>query len=414
MKIVHISTSSTGGGAAIAARRLHDALSAAGVDSVLLTSKDDVVFTRSSIIMKGLKRLWKNIYLRYHAMICAKYDVKGTWSDGTGTGKITDYPEIAAADIVCLHWINGNYISIEEIGHLLDTGKPVVWIMHDMWPFTGGCHHSFDCDRYRSHCGACPMLTSRKENDLSYQVFERKVTALEKRQNLILVAPSNWLGECAKRSFLFKNKRVEVIPNLLDTDKFHPIEKKLVRTILGLPSDKKIILFGCDAGSKNYYKGWNYLEAALPKMNLSGCELVVFGQEKDKFLDHAMPVKTHYLGRLNDEFPSLVLAYSAADVFVSPSIAENFSLALCEAAACGVPEVCFEIGGNSDIVLHRETGYLAKYRDSSDLAAGMEWVLNHPNREQLGISARKHIQELCSKPVAVPRYINLFQSIINL
>ena len=137
MRVVHISSSSTGGGAAIAARRLHEALTASGIESALLTGKDVASSTLSGIIRRGMNHLMNSFYSRYHSAVYAKYMVKGTWSDGSGLWKIADHPKVATADVIFLHWINGNFISINEIGHLLDIGKPVVWILHDMWPLTG-------------------------------------------------------------------------------------------------------------------------------------------------------------------------------------------------------------------------------------------------------------------------------------
>lgn len=413
MKVVHISISESGGGAANAACRLNDALSAAGVDSSLITRENTVRFDSFPTFFQWLfDRIIKRGYSRIRSRIISNYQVKGTWSDGDGFYRMLAIPQVINSDAVYLHWINQFFISIEEIGRLLDTGKPVIWFMHDMWPLTGGCHHAFECTRYQTHCGACPMLSSNGKKDLSYLVFERKLKCLMRRRNLIVVSPSHWLAHCAEKSRLFGGSRIEVIPNIIDCNHFQPVEKLSAKKALGLPPDKKIILFGCDAGSKNFYKGWNFLEEALLKLDLSQYELVVFGQKKDKAQKNALPVNIHYLGRFDNESPDLVLAYSAADVFVSPSIAENFSLTLCEASACGVPSVCFDIGGNSDIVLHKKTGYLAKYKDCDDLAAGIEWVLNHQDKDGLSAAARRHIESLCSIPVVIEKHKKLLQSLV--
>ena len=412
MKIVHVSFAGNGG-AGIAARRLAAAMAAAGMDSHLILREDvDFSYGKKTFFRQTAEGLRRFAYARYCADVFAPYRVRGTWSDGTGLLSLVDHPLVSEADVVYLHWINLNSVSIEEVGRLLDTGKKVVWFMHDMWPLTGGCHHAFECNAYRTHCGACPMLTSRREKDLSYQVFERKVKVLENRSNLTLIAPSTWLADCAEKSRLFRGNRIETIPNVIDTEKFRPFEKDEIRTFLNLPKDKKIILFGCEAGTENFYKGWPYLERALEKIGRTGCELVVFGQKKGGVSDGGYPVVIHYLGRINDEFPGMTFAFNAADVFVSPSVAENFSLTLCESSSCGTPSVCFDIGGNSDIILHRQTGYLAKYRDSDDLAAGIEWILGHPDRAGLASAARRHIETLCSAPVVVGKHLKLLRSLI--
>ena len=173
---------------------------------------------------------------------------------------------------------------------------------------------------------------------------------------------------------------------------------QVARVVLGLPQDKKLILFGCDGGSKNFYKGWEYLKEALALLDENNIELVMFGGKEDPSQNNEFQQKVNYLGRLSDEI-SLRLAYCAADVFVSPSIAENFSLALCESSACMTPVVCFDIGGNSDIVLHKQTGYLANYKDSRDLANGIEWVIDNPEYISLRNKAREHVVSICSKNV---------------
>ena len=337
-KIVHLSYSTDGGGAFIACRRLHETMLANGMDSCIVTA--DMI----SPILPNASILWR-LWFRYYKCRCywkechaeiAKYKPIGTWSAGGGLNRLDSSTAIRDSDIIYLHWINYDMVSIEELGKLLDTGKHIIWFLHDMWPITGGCHHSFECAKYQGHCGKCPMLSSENEFDLSHRVFERKFRHLSGRNNLTIVTPSRWLADCTRKSRLFSGNRIEIIPNLIDTNVFHPIRKAVAREALGLPLNKKLILFGCDGGSKNFYKGWNYLKEALAKIDSGNIELVMFGSNEQNSLKCEFSQKSHFLGRLNDEI-SLRLAYSAADVFVSPSIAENFSQTLCESSACGTP-----------------------------------------------------------------------------
>lgn len=413
-KIVHLSHSDSNGGAAIAARRLNHAMTAAGLESALVTAKDLLTIRpNASCIEKIYDRIHSRFYWKQVNKELKQYHLKGSWSCGASLNHLDTNPLIQQADVVYLHWVNHSMLSVEEIGHLLDSGKQVIWFLHDMWPMTGGCHYAFDCKRYQHHCGACPMLGSEQERDLSWKVFERKLKCLTGRSNLTIATPSLWMAECAKYSRLFGGYRVEAIPNVVDPFVFHPIPKDVVRDVLGLPKHRKLILFGCDGGTRNFYKGWNYLEKVLQQLHMTDTSLLVFGQEGDTSLAGKCGMDVHFLGYLHDEFPSLALAYNTADVFVSPSIAENFSQTMCEASACGTPAVCFDIGGNSDIVLHKQTGYLAKYKDADDLARGIDWILNHDDAQSLSQNAREHISNLCSPQIVIKKHQTLIESLLE-
>ena len=177
--------------------------------------------------------------------------------------------------MINLHWINGGYL---KIGTIAKFKKPIVWTLHDMWAFTGGCHYNVDCTNYTTSCGNCPQLHSHKETDLSRWIWKRKARAWQ-NLNLTIVTPSHWLAKCAASSSLLKNVRIEVIPNGLDTKQYKPIEKSLARSILGLPEDKQLILFGAMSATSDPRKGFNFLQSALQNLSQSGwgeqVELVV-------------------------------------------------------------------------------------------------------------------------------------------
>ena len=411
MKIAHISYSAQGGGAFIACRRLNNAMCASGIDSCILTAGQFSPFPSHPSL---LQRLWHRVKSRCYWRKVRKElrnynNITGTWSSAHGLNRLDSNKVFNEADLIYLHWVNFDMVSIEELGRVLDSGKQCVWFMHDMWPLTGGCHYSLECDKYQHHCSCCPMLSSNDEKDLSYSVFERKLRYLAGHSNLTIVAPSHWLAECAKKSRLFAGNRIEVIPNVIDTDVFRPVSKRVAREALGLPMDRKLVLFGCDAGSRNFYKGWDYLKGAFHKMDASCMDLVMFGAKEGDALNE-ISQRVHCLGRLHDEI-TLAIAYSAADVFVSPSIAENFSLTLCEASACMVPVVCFEVGGNSDIVLNKNTGYLAKYKNIDDLARGVEWCVNTPEYDTIAAQARNHIEQICSYEVVLKQHKDLIKTL---
>jgi glycosyltransferase involved in cell wall biosynthesis len=257
----------------------------------------------------------------------------------------------------------------------------MVWTLHDMWPFTGGCHYDDGCGQFKDRCGKCPKLTSDREYDLSRWVWARK----NKHWNavpLTIVSPSNWLADSAKRSSLFKNKTITVIPNGVDTTIYKPIEKRSARRILGLPETGRFILFGAMNSTSDFRKGFHLLLPALRALadaDLSmNTELLVFGGTiADNAIDCGFPVRS--LGFFQDDV-SLALLYSAADVFVAPSLQENLANTVMEAMACGTPCVAFRVGGMPDMIDHMGTGYLCEPHSVEDLTYGIRWVLEGEER----------------------------------
>ena len=293
--------------------------------------------------------------------------------------------------------------------------KPLVWTLHDMWFFTGGCHYSEKCDRYTQSCGSCPQLHSNKESDLSRRVWQRKAKAW-KKLNLTLVSPSVWLAKCASSSSSFKDFRVEVIPNGINTQKYKPIIRHWAREILNLPQDKQIVLFGGAGGTGDRWKGFNLLVSALQSLSKSGwkdrTELLVFGSSQP---ENAVELgfKAHYLGNLADDI-SLATVYAAADVFVAPSVYDNLPNTVMEAGTCGIPSVAFNIGGLPDTIEHCSNGYLAKPYETEDLARGIAWVLEEPERHQkLCRSARLKVEEKFTLQVQARAYKNLYEEILQ-
>jgi glycosyltransferase involved in cell wall biosynthesis len=276
-------------------------------------------------------------------------------------------------DIVHLHWINGGMIKIEDLAKI---DKPIVWSLHDMWAFTGGCHYDEECGRYKEKCVKCKVLGSEKENDLSKKVFKRKEKNY-KNLDLTVVGLSKWLNECSKESTLLKDKKHVNLPNPIDTNIFKPFDKEKSRELWNLPKDKKLVLFGAMNPTGDPRKGFKELSEALKLLEIKDVEFVVFGSSAPKN-PPKFKFKTHYVGRLNDDI-GLVTLYSAVDVMIVPSLQENLSNAIMESLSCATPVVAFDIGGNSDMIEHKKTGYLVKPFEAQDLANGIEWVLNLKN-----------------------------------
>ena len=293
-----------------------------------------------------------------------------------------------APDLLHLHWLGAGFLRVETLGRF---DKPLIWTLHDSWAFTGGCHVPYDCTRYRHNCGECPILGSRRSNDLSRWTWKRKARAW-RNLNLTVVAPSRWLADCARESSLFRNVRVEVIPNGLDIDAFRPADREQSRASLGLPQDRKIILFGAVHGSSDPNKGFQLLTQALQLLaaDRSDAMAVVFGSDDFPELpDLPMPLVS--LGTIHDD-SVLAALYSAADVFVLPSMLENLPNTVLEAMACGTPCVAFRQGGVPDLIDHQECGYLAQPYDTGELARGIAWVLEDRRRHaELARRARQKV-----------------------
>ncbi len=321
-------------------------------------------------------------------------------------------PEITTAnpDLIHLHWLGAGFLRLETLGRL---NKPLVWTLHDSWAFTGGCHVPSECTRYQQSCGACPVLGTAKEKDLSRRVWNRKAQAWRNLE-LTLVAPSRWLADCARSSSLFREARVEVIPNGLDTEVFRPRDKESARKLLGLPQDSKIILFGAIRAASDPNKGLHLLLPALQTLGKEASNLMAMAFssfEKAAIPDPGMPLIS--LGRIRDD-QKLSLIYSAADVFVAPSIQEAFCQTAAEAMACGTPVVAFGATGLLDVVEHQKNGYLAKPYHSEDLAHGIAWVLADEARHQsLSAQARRKVEADFSLDKVAQSYIRLYNSVLK-
>jgi glycosyltransferase involved in cell wall biosynthesis len=409
MKILHINASDVKGGAARAAHRLHTGLQALGADSRMLVQKrlshGPDILASTNAISEG----FDTMRLSFDALPLKFYKQRQKTAFSTQWLPDRILPKIRqfSPDIIHLHWINQGFVQIETLAKL---GIPMIWTLHDMWPFTGGCHYAEDCLGYRNACGTCPHLGSAKANDLSHWIWKRKAKSWNSI-NLTMVAPSQWMADCAASSSLFQHCPIDVIPHGLDLDVYKPIDRNVARDILSLPPDAKLVLFGSAHGTSEKRKGFHFLLDALTKLSQLSegspqIQLAVFGQTSpDRPIDFGF--KTHYLGTFQDDL-SLSLVYSAADVMVVPSLQEAFGQTAFEAMACGVPVVAFDATGLKDIVEHKENGFLAQPFDTTDMAKGLHWMLSDPETMNfLGQQARKKAEAEYSVTLQADRYLAL-------
>ncbi|NEO31213.1 MAG: glycosyltransferase [Symploca sp. SIO3C6] len=412
MKVLLLNTSDITGGAARAAYRLHQGLQSIGIDSRMLvqykSSNDNTVCAPATRLEQSIARTRiavDALPLKFYHQ-CENPTFSLQWLPDRIIPKITRL----APEIINLHWTGEAFIQIETLAKL---NLPLIWTLHDMWSFTGGCHYSSDCDRYTISCGGCPQLGSNRGCDLSRWVWQRKAKAW-KNLNLTVVTPSSWLAKCASSSSLFQNQRIELIPNSIDTQKYKPIKQQVARGLLNLPQDKQLVLFGSLKATSNKRKGFHLLQSALQDLSKSEyqneIELVIFGASRPKNPPE-FGFNTYYLGTLGDDL-SLALVYSAADVFVLPSIQENLANTVMEAIACATPCVTFNIGGMSDMIEHQQNGYLAQPYKIEDLAQGIVWVLKNQERHQkLSTRARAKAEQEFTQELQAHRYSSLFAEI---
>lgn len=411
MKPLLVSTFDIQGGAARAAYRLHTGLRQFGVDSRMLVQEkasDDYTVhgpeSKGAYLLARIRanfdRIPLSFYPKHHTTFFSSAILPDTLKSGIN---------FLNPDVVHLHWVSYGFMRIETLAAIR---RPIVWTLHDMWPFTGGCHYSEGCERYMNGCGCCPQLFSEKRHDLSRWNLNRKSDKWSPLP-MTIVTPSHWLGECARKSSLFSNMGIVVIPNGIDIERFSPRNKNMCRDILRFPHDKKIILTGAIDYKVDGRKGFDLLLSALrhQKEVVPDVELAIIGMTKPETdPDFRMPV--HYLGRLNDE-TSLAIAYGAADVFVAPSREENLSNMVLESISCGLPCVAFNIGGMPDMIEHGINGFLATAFDTEELALGLSLILRDDLlQSEMSHRSRKKVEHEFAIDLVSKKYVKLYEKVI--
>jgi glycosyltransferase involved in cell wall biosynthesis len=410
MNILLINTYDLRGGAARATWRLFEGLQASGNQVNLLVQErrveDAGVIVADSPVSSAFNPFRPYVDFAIPLIFTRK---RVLFSTSMIPDRIPEMIERINPDVVHLNWITGGFIRIESLARI---ARPLLWTLHDMWAFTGGCHYTGDCNRYLEGCGKCPVLHSTRENDLSRQVFRRKAATYAAMKNLTITTPSSWLAEKVSGSPLLAGQRVVVVQNGLDTNLFRSPGRAESRKRLNLDSGKKIVLFGAIRGTENPLKGFSLLAGALKMLNRSDIQLLVFGSSSAGTTD-VSGLNIRFFGQVNDQ-ALLVDLYSAADVVAVPSLQEVFGQAATEAMACSTPVVAFDCTGLRDIVTHLETGYLAQPFTVEDLANGIRWVLEDKARNiLLGENARVRATGVFNSSVVAEKMITLYQEAIH-
>jgi len=296
--------------------------------------------------------------------------------------------QVPPCDVMNLHWIAA-YVDYEHFFQRASQRTPIVWTLHDMNAVTGGCHYDLECGRFAQRCGACPQLGSSDPHDLTAQTWDRKRAVFERLdpRKFCIVTPSRWLGRVARQSPIFSRFRVETIPYGIDLSDFAPRDRAAARDVLGIPQDAKVILFLAEMVD-NRRKGFSLLAQVLTQCaaSVDRLWLLSVGNNPPKLRGEVQGSHLSYVE--NDRF--LSLAYSAADLFVIPSLQDNLPNTVMEAMACGTPVVGFDVGGIRDMVRHSVTGSLVNPGDVEGLLESIVALLKSPTtRQEMSEQARQ-------------------------
>ena len=413
MRVLIINTTERQGGPAIAAYRLTEALKNNGIKAKMLVRRKSMgqvttVLAERSLANR-LSMVWEKLSVAVHTHFRRNriYAIDFGYSGAD----ITELPEFKQADIIHLHWINNGMLSLKAMEKIIASGKPIVWTLHDMWPFTGVCHYAHDCDHYTEHCHDCPQLNSRKHRDMAYKTFDRKA-ALLNGARIQFVACSHWLGNMARNSRLLNGQKIHCIPNAVNINLFRPRNKQQARQTVGLPEGKRLVLFSSHTFTDER-KGFRYLKEALKQLATQHPEwqdklgLVLIGKDIDPAIYSDMPIGVYPLSYITGE-KGLVDIYNAVDLLAIPSLQDNLPNTVVEAMACGVPCIGFNVGGIPEMIDHLHNGYVAEYKNVSDLANGIHWLLAEGEYELLSREAARKAANTYGESSVAMKYISIY------
>lgn len=409
MNILHLSTEYNLGGSGRAAYRIHSSLLRRGHTSRMLVSGLVYGVPEAGPIWRSLpwragdwlaRSLTEALSLQYLFL-------PSSWA-------ILRHPWFRTADLVQLYNTHGGYFSHSVLG-VASRRKPFVWRLSDMWPLTGHCCYSYECDRWKTGCGACPLLSDEPalREDRTALLWRAK-QRIYADANVTLVAPSRWIAGLAAQSPLVKHWPVEIIPNGLNLTVFRPIRQAAAREVLGLPQDEALILFS-SVETKAYRKGGTFVAEAVHRLKgntRTPFRLLVVGNRASEW-EKVVDAPVTAIDAVKDDH-LLATVYSAADVFLHPALADNLPNGVLESLACGTPVVAFDVGGVGEAVRPMETGYLARHKDAQDLAVGLQRLLDDDDlRRRLGLRGRAVAEAEYDMELQTQRFEALYQRVLR-
>ena len=419
MKVLQVSTDDDSGGASRSAYRLHQALTEQSVDGWMRVLRHETANSRvrdgrptRTLQKKILDRLIKKSREFSNRKWHTDNPILHSFGQ-TSAGLLSEINQ-NPAQIVNLHWVT-DLLSINDIGAIC---KPLVWTVHDMWPFCGGEHSTPDTAdaRFRTGYFESNRPSTERGPDLNRKAWDKKKSAWHQKA-MTFVAPSQWMSRCIGESALFKNApiRIHVIPNPLPMDvTWRPIDKRRARASLGLDLNKKYLLAG-SAGGMSSIKGEDMLAPIMNRVVQrygQSVELIIFGR-RHALAGENWPVKVHWMGQVKSDSVMASL-YSAADVMLVPSRQDNLPNTAVEAQACGTPVVAFSIGGLPDIIEQGETGWLAPPFDLDHFANGITWLLEERERYlQIADRSREVAVNKFDASTIAKKYIEIYEKVLS-
>ena len=416
MKVVILNTSEQTGGAAIAASRLKEALTGSGVKARMLTMHKE---SESLTVAPAYRHPWMGklnfVLERLPIWRANGWQREGLFDVDTAQRGIdvTQLPEFREADVVHLHWVNQGFLSMRSLERIVKSGKRVVWTMHDMWPFTGVCHYAHECRKFELACHDCPRLRRSGPHDLSHRTFLKK-PQLHALGHISYVACSEWLQREALQSSLLREAHVTAIPNPINTHRYSPRPKDEARRRIGVDPEGRYLLFSAYRTTLPI-KGLAYFREACRKLAAErselcqGLSILAVGKDSE-LLAQDFPLKVVPMGYVDSQ-QLMADIYSAADAFVIPSLQDNLPNTIMEALASGVPCIGFRVGGIPEMIVHRESGYLAEPRSAADLMQGLAWLLGESNYDAVAQAARQFAVQHYAEQTVAKQYINLYQHV---
>jgi glycosyltransferase involved in cell wall biosynthesis len=381
MKVVLVNTWEKNGGAAVACNRLFNAYKKQGIACkyvVLGKTSDDknvIQLPKNSLLYKIHS---STFYIEQFLLKIIKKK-HSDFSLSIFGIKLSKIKEIQEADIIHLHWVHNSFVDIYDLQTLIEQGKKIIWTMHDMWTFTGGCHYSGSCQLFKNECNACPQLQNELFFDTANNQFNKKSKI--DFNKIKFITPSQWLCDIAKTSKLLQNSSITAIPNTINVDDFQPLVSEVALRTLGikLNSKEKILLF-VSMNTKDKRKGFDELKEAIKlycKNTSENTQLIIIGRIAEQTeLDTIPNLKITKLGRISD-MKKIAAAYALADAFLIPSNQDNLPNTIMESLTCGTAVVAFKIGGIPEMIQHQHTGYLAEAHNVEEFAKGIAWILEH-------------------------------------
>lgn len=412
-RILHISTSDKGG-AATASLRLHQGLLKYGLNSKML------VLDKHSNSLQEVYQFWEykhyrkigkafSFLKRHFIPYLNERKLKGKpeeyeiFTFPHSLFDITTHPLYKEADIIHLHFV-ADFLNWNTF--FKKNRKPIIWTLHDMNPFTGGCHYSAGCQKFTNDCSICPQLLNTKNDKISRKNFLLKQNLIKNQNDLKIISPSAWLKQLAKQSRIFENKEIFQIPHGVDKNIFKPHNRKFARELFFIPDDKFVLLFAPE-DFKRKNKGMDFMPDILSRLPYQNdLTLCLVGKNAESVGNYFPNIIK--LGYISSE-QMMSLAYSSADLTLVPSREEAFSLATLESLACGTPVIAFKSTGPDDIIIHKKSGWLAENYSAEDFSIGIKWFIENPEKlREASEFADKYTYEHFSIEKQVEAYINIY------